>query len=46
MKTTGTAPAARASGMAVADPANRRLLMGFGNSSTGYYPDLWSIDYY
>ncbi len=45
METTGTAPAPRASGMAVADPANRRLLMGFGNSSTGYYPDLWSIDY-
>jgi hypothetical protein len=44
LEVTGTAPPARASGMAVADPTRRRILMGFGNSTAGNYPDLWSLN--
>ncbi|MGV3623971.1 MAG: Kelch repeat-containing protein [Archangium sp.] len=41
--TDGTQPAPRASGAAVYDAKNQRLLMGFGNSLEGQYADLWEL---
>ena len=39
----GGAPS-RASGMMVYEPKRNRLVGGFGNSSAGGFPDLWSLD--
>jgi hypothetical protein len=33
----------RASGMALSDPARRRMLFGFGNTAEGEFTDLWSL---
>ena len=35
----------RASAMAVFDAPNRRLIGGFGNSSSGSHADLWSLEF-
>lgn len=40
----GGAPS-RASGMAVFDAPKKRLIAGFGNTSTARYSDLWSLEF-
>ncbi len=43
VETTGTPPA-RTSGAALFDAKRGRMLMGFGNSEAGIYPDLWALE--